>query len=467
MLPKAPVSRKIRSFFADAIRQHPGINGPKWDIALQKALLIENPKEPDDFKRELKFWFGDNQRYNPDQGMPVNVVLDVCNRLSEWAGKQGSLEKDDILLKSASIFKNVKEVVETSKVTTITEPQLNRILDSVVGEGLEAPDAFPEAAPWSVIDTPGQIWGPADTIIWWNFTSAGPEPLHVPWTPDEINDLSAFGVELEPTKNRRLQEADYWRNAVKWARKRLVLVAPTAIAGTAVNFHPFWDEIRYLLDNNEKNTEALLFDASLLWREPCPNVVGHDLKRKPLQMLHVPEPQSEWKLTPGLIRERPKESASSMQTLIACPLAWVLEYVLRLKPGEMVSLPSGSAMLGTLGHAVIEKTLGAPTLPTPVEAAQTAKDLFDQLVPQMASPLLLPQRRPERDRVRERLALAANKLVELIEFRGLKIKGQEMEKDRPDFRNNQQFGGRIDLILGDDTNDQVVVDLKWSKKSDK
>jgi RecB family exonuclease len=464
VLPKAPISRKVRSFFADAIREHPGINGPKWDVAINKSLLIETTKQPNDFLSELKFWFGDDQRYNPDQGMPVDVIVKVCNRLSEWAGKHGIVENDDILLKSASIFKDVKEVVLASTETRITEPQLNRILDSVVGEGLEGPDTFAQAAPWSVVDTPSQIWGPADTVIWWNFTSSGTDPLHVTWTPDEMNDLAPFGVELKPTKDRRLREADYWRNAVKWAGKRLVLVAPISIAGTAVNFHPFWDEIRYVLDRNEKNTEALLFDASHLWREHNPNLIGHDINREPLQMNQLPEPQGEWEAPPGLIQGRPKESASSIQMLIGCPLAWVLKYVLWLKPGDLVSLPAGNTMLGTLCHAVIEKTFNTPNLPTPVDAAKLAKDYFDQLAPQMASPFLAPQRKPERDRVREKLALGAKKLAELIKISKLKIRGQEIERDK-DFKKNQKIDGRIDLVLGDDTNDQVVVDLKWSGKS--
>ena len=464
VLPKAPVSRKVRSFFAEAIREHPGINGPKWNIALEKALLIGNPKEPDAFKRELKFWFGDNQRYNPDQGMPVDLIVEVCNRLSEWAGKDGVIENDEILIKSASIFKNVKEVVEASKETSFPEPQLNRILDSVVGEGVEGPDAFPQAAPWSLVDSPGQIWGTADTIIWWNFTSDGPDPLHVPWTPDETTSLSKLGVQMRQTKDRRLQEASSWRNAVRWASQRLALVAPTSIAGTEVNFHPFWDEIRYLLDNNTKNSETLLVDASLLWQTPVPNLMGHDIQRDTLSMIQKPEPHGEWKLTQGLIQGRPKESASSMQMLIECPLAWVLKYILWLKPGDMVSLPSGSTMLGTLGHAVIEKTFNTQNLPSPEDAANLAKDHFDKLVPQMASPLLAPQRRPERDRVREKLALAAKKLADLIDTSKLKIKGQEITRIKH-FTSNQEFDGRIDLVLGDDTNDQVVVDLKWSRKS--
>ena len=79
----------------------------------------------------------------------------------------------------------------------------------------------------------------------------------------------------------------------------------------------------------------------------------------------------------------------------------------------------------------------------------------------MASPLLLLQRKPERDSVREKLALGAKKLAELIEKSQLVIKAQESDRSK-DFRQSQQFGGRIDLTLGDDTGEKVVIDLKWS-----
>jgi hypothetical protein len=458
------VSGTARSFFAEAIRQHPGINGPKWKEALKKSLLTDTTKKPNDFRNELKFWFGDNQRYSPDLGLPVELIVDVCNRLSEWAGKQGGIDNDDILIKSASVFQNFKEVVEASNEDPVTEPQLNRILDSVVGEGLEGSNSVQEAAPWHVVDTPGQVWGPADTIIWWNFTSNGTDPLHSPWTPDEATSLSSLAVELKPTRDHRLQEAGYWRNAVRWARKRLVLVAPTSIAGKEVNFHPFWDEIGYLLDTNNKNTRALLFDASSLWRKDSVNLMGHDLKRDSVPLCTPPQPQTEWE-TPQPVQVRSEESPTSMEKLIACPLAWVMEHVLKIEPQKMISLPSGSQMLGTLAHAVFKEIFTKTPLPSPDEASDYAESSFDDLAPQMASPFLLSQATPERDRARAVLASAAKKLAELIGSWKLTVIGLEQDKDRKDFRQNQAFGGRIDLILGKDQYDEVVIDLKWSRMS--
>jgi hypothetical protein len=118
-------------------------------------------------------------------------------------------------------------------------------------------------------------------------------------------------------------------------------------------------------------------------------------------------------------------------------------------------------MLGTLSHAVMERTLRTQPFPSPEAAENIALGHFDELVPQMASCLLFPERKSELEQVRGRIGVAARILVGHIESSGLNVRNQE-DSIRRELNDKQHLNGRIDLALGDDTENKVVVDLKWS-----
>ncbi|MGO8879718.1 MAG: PD-(D/E)XK nuclease family protein, partial [Desulfomonilaceae bacterium] len=473
IMPKSPISRDVGVLLEKALREHPGIGGPLWNEAMEQALKqyesysFDREMEPEsaesleDFRKELSFWLGENERFTPDDGIPSVVVMEICSRLNRWAAKRGGSEKDETLIASAKLFNDVAEAIQDSGLTTITQPQLNRVLDSVIGEGLEKPDYGPQAAPWSWIDSPGQIRGTADTIIWWNFCSEGVSPLHSTWTFAERESLKSLGVELRETHEIRLQQSSSWRNAIIFAGKRLTLVAPMSIAGKTLNYHPFWDEIRHLLNLNERSIRKLTFEGIQMWREENPKFFGAELIRSPLSSMEPPKPDQVWLVPPNRIKGRIEESYSSMQQLIECPLAWVCQYILQLHPGTLALLPDRGEMLGTLSHAVIEKTLSAKPLPDPQSAEKMSVSYFDEFVSQMAASLLVPERKSELERVRGLIGTATMILVEHIQSSGLNVRSLE-DSVRRELNNDQKMTGRVDLTLGNDTGDNVVVDLKWS-----
>ncbi len=475
-MPKSPVSRDIGVFLEQALREHPGIGGPKWDNAIDQAFKqyesysFDREMEPEagesreDFRNELSFWLGENERFSPDDGMPASVVRNICSRLNKWAAKRGGKDNDITLIASAKLFSDVSEAIQDCGLTKITQPQLNRILDSVIGEGLEKPDYGPQAAPWSWVDSPGQIWGTADTIIWWNFCSEGVSPLHSTWTSVERESLKTLGVELRETHEMRLQQSSSWRNAVTFAGKRLALVSPMSIAGKTLNYHPFWDEVRHLLNLEEASIQKLTFEGAQMWREEHPGFFGVELTREPVSSVETPKPGQVWLVPPNRIKGRIEESYSSVQTLIDCPFAWVCQYVLQLHPGTLALLPDRGEMLGTLSHAVMEKTLCVKPLPDPKSAEQLAKTHFDELVPQMAASLLFPERKSELERVRGLMGSAARILAEHIHSSGLSVRSHE-HSVRKELNIDQKMSGIIDMSLGDDTGDKVVLDLKWSRQA--
>ena len=476
IMPKSPVSRDIGVFLEKALREHPGLGGPKWNEAIELALKqyeshsFDADIEPeigdnlDDYRKELSFWLGENERFDPDDGIAASVVIEICSRLNRWAARHGGQEKDDTLIAAAKLFTDVSQTIRDSGLSKITQPQLNRILDSVIGEGLEKPNYGAEAAPWSWVDTPGQIWGTADTIIWWNFCSEGVTPLHSPWTSDERNCLKSLKVELRETRDIRIQQSRSWRNAVTYAGQRLALVAPMSIAGEPLNYHPFWDEIHHALKLDERSIKKLTFDGARMWREEKPHIFGSDLIRESLACVAAPKPGQIWDFQANRIKGRIEESYSSVKMLIDCPLSWVCQYILELHPGTLALLPDRGEMLGTLSHAVMEQTLSVKPIPDPQTAQELALRHFDELVPQMAASLLFPERKSELERIRGLMGTAAKILVEHINLSGLKVRSQEGSVRR-ELDEKQNINGRVDLALGDDSSDKVVIDLKWSKRA--
>ena len=145
--------------------------------------------------------------------------------------------------------------------------------------------------------------------------------------------------------------------------------------------------------------------------------------RNPLNMVSAPVPQRNWSISQPAICKRDRESRSSMEKLIECPLAWVFQIHSKLYAGDLVSLPDGNQMLGTLSHAIIEKILGQPRVSKPAKVEEKARELFDELVPQMASSLLHPGRELERQRFRKIIGTAVRNLMIQIESSKLQVRG--------------------------------------------
>ncbi len=472
-LPKSPIPSWAARHFEQALREHPGINGPKWQEAWEairsdyddRANAIDNGAQPrksfEEFRQDLQFWLGEH-RYDPEQGMPASFIQDTCSRVAKWASSRGGLENDQLLIASAAIAAEVSKAVAATGLERISRPQLDRILDSVVGEGLENPDYLPEAASWSQVTTPGQIWGRAETIIWWNFTAADLEQRRLPWTRAEIAALDSVGVNLENIRQTRLRQARSWRNPALRASKQLILCAPLTLANEKVVPHPFWDEIRYFLSLKGEDIQRLSFTCGDLWRTSEANILGEMVKRQPQSVTPPPMPQREWRLPTLELPLRDRESATSMQQLIQCPLSWIFKYILKLYPGDLIDLPETSMVMGNLAHTIIPEIISQSDLPDPKIIQEQAMLLFDEYLPMMAASLAHPGRELERLRYRTLIGKAARILCQHLRSANLKVIGFETVKERI-FREGQTFAGRVDLLLATEHDQPFILDLKWSR----
>jgi hypothetical protein len=95
---------------------------------------------------------------------------------------------------------------------------------------------------------------------------------------------------------------------------------------------------------------------------------------------------------------------------------------------------------------------------TPDEAASSAEQFFDEVVPRLAASLFLPRHRTERADTRHRIVESARYLARVLADSGAQIRSIEkrVEQECGDFK----IGGTADLVL--DT-PNALIDYKWGK----
>lgn len=473
-LPRSPLPRFVSRNFARALRDEPGIGGKRWTEAWQASIktLTERRqseglneaainKEIDKATDEWKFWLEPN-RFRRSAGIPVQLIQDVCRRISQWSGSIAQLDDDALFLASAAHSAALSESIAALGEPHMPAIQLGRIIDAVTAEGVSAPAATEEAAPWSLVDVPGQVWGTADTVVWWGFTGDVSSPSRPPWSTAEIAALETVDAHVEPIEQIVLREAASWRQAILGARSRVILAMPRRLRGETATPHPLWHEIFAQLESLNAVTKARIPTQTIVRNETA-HLGDRIIKRQAISPLSLPIAQRHWAVPASTIKRRHIESITSIKTMIECPLAWALNYGAHVRPGVLNVLPDDANLIGILAHGVVEKLFEQKKSWLPDEAASAAEKMFDSLAMQTAAPLLRPGYAVEYERAKTRVSDSIRLLVQMIADAGLSVRGVE-EEVVVSFAPGQDFGGYLDLVLEDANGRSVVLDLKWSSR---
>jgi len=130
-----------------------------------------------------------------------------------------------------------------------------------------------------------------------------------------------------------------------------------------------------------------------------------------------------WTVDAALLPPRSRESASSLESLLGCPLKWALRYRADLQPEGVAELPDGNLLFGTLAHGLIERFLleHRDALPEPADTRRLLEEGFDRAVEAEAGTLLHPSRRETMQRVRFQTARAGEVLVGALDRGGYRV----------------------------------------------
>lgn len=474
LLPGSPIKPQAARRFARALREAPGIGGPAWQEAWKKALerteeLLEEQEQLQDaalkkrlteIETEWRDWLAP-PRFDPRDGMPAPEADRICNRVRALMQRRASATDDPLLKFAASVATALTKAITAAGQQTLSRAQLARMIDAVVAEGTMTAAQAGEASPWAVVDSPGQIWNRAETVVWWDFLDPGAANAVDPWSRAERAALARAGVALEGQNLALGRSAFGWRSAVANAAQRLLLVRPRSVAGAPSVIHPLWHEIT--AEREPQEVSRLIVDAGDALRASAFTLLGSQDRRSPLEPLAVPGPCSDWRVSPNRITPPATVSASSIEKLLGCRLAWTLHYVAMIRAGDLVVLPNENLMIGSLAHAIAAEIFGSGDTWDAETAGARARGLFARMVPTMAAPLALPGREVERYRAEQDIADAIRDLAALLEQARVRVIGCEVERSMP--LDDSELVGRLDLICEARSGQRVVLDLKWSQSA--
>jgi len=456
-----------------AIAQEPGVGGKAWDEAMAKIEesrrleLIAKGETEDDaatkaktFVQEIQFLLVDN-RFDPNVGIPEVRLKALCQKVIDMLGWQ--LEKDSRL---ASVIDHAREMQALALGKgNIPRTTLERMLDTVIGVGSTSEDSLEEAGFWHAVDHPGQLVDSWETVLWWGFNdnTGGPATY---WSEAERNELKNAGISLEESSIQRNRDAHAWQQGFMQAQNRFIGIALSQIDGEEAYHHPYWDAIWCAATQvagcttEEEVETAILRDCKELEHKQNWAFAG---RQHPMQEVTKEEPakaEQQYNIPSGLITPPKRLSYSQMSTLIGCPMKWALEYHANLRLPESQTVPTGNKMIGTLCHSIVEELYAQANRLDVAVAVKAAEDLYDRLLPSMASELLLDGNAVERQRYRTAVATAVGKLVHAINQRQLRVEKTEATLDAT--FNGIPFIGYADMLLRDEDGHPYVLDLKWS-----
>ncbi len=458
-----------------ALREEPGVGGDAWKAALEEiAVEYEQDalrkgktgarKAAEVFVAKLDAFLA-TDRWSPDSGIPEDKLKERCQWVIDWLDWRID---DDPMFKDAVGHAQLMQKLSAG-LGRIPRVTVERMLDSVIGMGSSTPDRFEQAAAWHVVSDPGQITKSAKTVIWWGFIDPLAQTQSY-WSEAERSSLRSFGLELEDPIIYRRREANAWKQGLLAAEDNLLLFYPGQINGEVVYHHPFWDEIHNAAvkarpDGDEDAVIACLTrEEKALYKEDLWRLAGREtLLRKVVKLEQAPL-ETTYAIPSDAVSQPASLSYSQMSTMLSCPMRWALQYNARLRVADTLSVPTGNQMIGSLCHRVIEKLYEEPDRQwTPDEAKAKALELYDLLVPSMASELLLDGKELENTRTRAAIGQAVWRLVEVIGR--LRLVVEKTEEKLVGDMGGVPFSGFADLLLRDRKGHPFILDLKWSGSS--
>ncbi|WP_262103926.1 PD-(D/E)XK nuclease family protein [Arthrobacter sp. Marseille-P9274] len=470
-LSPGPVRAKAARALLKALAEEPGTGGAAWEDALRS--IADDEELGPGMATELDALFS-GQLLVEDNGVSGADIVEK----SRWlAGRLGSLAARDESSKTTSAqLQSLLTLLDG--MPRVSRPDLRRMISSVVTE-TSSPFAAAEASPWLRLNHLNELMDDVDDVLWWGFQSSSPAPGRR-WEERDVAALARLGVELpSPESLAALQVAQTVTAASRC--KNLLIIQTTHQDGERVEGNPLLEALvaaQPVLPGPDGRQPGI---AELVKRRKVtPGDVnnGADWALAGRSARLVPVPAREAAAPPLSfdIGQRPdlrpdSLSFSQLGNLIGCTLAWVLDRKVRLHVADAGSVPGGNKMIGTFMHKVVEELhrdlqAANQSVPTPDQVA--AK--IDQLLPQLASELLLPGRRSGLKHLHRVVGASVLKFFTTLSKAGIVIQSmeQKFEKDLALIVDGAEVSipvtGSADVVGIDADGQRAVIDLKWHNR---
>ena len=439
-----PIPRYIAARLIDAIRDCPGRRTAQWRDALAGGLAELEVEKREDIERRVEALL------MPVAGCGESVqVRELRTRLKgldRWARARAAHVPS--LVQLSNQIHTLLEAVDLMAASELSQHQLRRLCDDL---GEPAWTWQSAQAGLAHVARPGAVLSSARAIVWWNFSrETAIRPYRLLLTRAEREGLRAAGAEPPEPSLAMAIEVSAWQRPLSLAQEAVVLACPlTDEDGQPNHPHPLWDDV-----------VARLADHRDSWKLETRDV-GHPGRAvtESVQAKGLPTPSPRVTLARS-IALRDTESPSSLEKLLGCSLAWVLDYRADLRARISDGPASvGPLLFGSLSHRLLDQVLQRADV-SHDEAAQLAGEMFDQQCADLCEDLGLPQHQAARATVRRAVVESARELLRLAS----KHEAHGFATEVPGQLDvaGQVVKGRLDLVWEQPA---VVFDLKWGKSA--
>ena len=468
-LPQGPFGHYAASRLAQAIGRAPGIGSGEWTKAKNQLRSPLDPSDPNQVAAaaksttKIESWF-ERPAFERASGAPQADVLAVTAQVREWARRRPHDEGGvnwAVLTRSAT---ELEKLVQAHPRPALLPHELDQLAGRALGNGMVHDVSVEQAGRMNHVSGPWAVQRQHDVVLVWQ---AGPAasalPRHAPWRATELKAFKAAGLGFADAHRAMALEGDAWRRVFASARQTFIVATPDSHLAAAQPELPLWDEIIARSGAKTSHVHAVTVDSARLLTRQGVAAAFSDVAA-PLAPLALPEARRLWRVDPTSAKHAlatmRKFYPTAMDSLLACPLRWVLESLLRIKPSRVTSVPDKSQLYGNLGHRLAEELHHRRVLSVPAEVEAVVESVLDDLISREGGPLLMPGMTTQRVQVRQQLIRAMKVLAELIAGSSMKVKGVEV--DTTAAWGNRQLAGRMDLLLESDDGAEAILDLKWS-----
>src|SRR5690606_28297097 len=114
-----------------------------------------------------------------------------------------------------------------------------------------------------------------------------------------------------------------------------------------------------------------------------------------------------------------------------------------------------------LGHAILERLIKDDAFTTSDNIQQLTASLYEELVPKMASPLLLAENQSTYRRILKELQKSMAQFAKFLEDAKITITETESTYKKA-WEEEIEFEGRLDLVGKTASDRTIIIDAKWS-----
>ena len=457
-LPYSPMHSHLAVRLGSALQDRPGFDSESWHRAIQdfkKSEKVE-PEAKEAALFEFKFWFNRKTYFQKAQ-IPKSEVFAIYLHLVKWAKSHLSNKSSGAIY--MTIYRlsldmlDLLDAIDEEKVSFL---DLEKLTDIVI-QATPATFKDREVGAANFSQSPGAVVFPFDEIVWFNFVSAGNEYIAPTFVKNEIDFLTANGVELTlPEQRNRLRKWNRYQ-PILLAQKRLILVVPEKVEGVYANLHPLHYELEAMIDNieivkidaaNQKDLESILSVRSTNKSIPKSSFYeGHQVNISPVEVHEKVD----------------LFSVTGLETFLHYPHHWVMRKQMKLYGSSLSKIKDIDALKGNIAHKIFEFLLKEKLHLADNEViVEWYYDVFDSIIKAEGLPFLEYGKEPELASFRK---LLRNSILGFVH--ALRKNNWTVVATEEALKGNlgkSPIKGITDVVLERDGR-FLIIDLKWGGKS--